>query len=831
MPHRPIIPITISLIIGILAGHYISVNYHGHFALLAIVILISAILIFSPFIYPGTPYFLFIILFFLTGIMFAMEGDENPQLLSLAQNREKVIIEGTVIEPSQLHGDISRIAVRLNEMYSKTGRINAYGKISVHVYSHPLELLPGQNIRFPARLNNFKNFNNPGQYDYRSAMKYRGFSCGATISDGRRIVIMGRDFPGLFTELLEKARGPVRELFKKNLAPQNSALLTALILGERQGIDPPLRELFNNTGLGHILAVSGLHIGLVAWLVFSVSTLISSFSYKLSLSADIRRLSAIVSCLPVILYTIISGFQISGQRAMIMVIVYLFSIILGREKDVWSSLALAALIILGLDPTSIFTASFQLSFIAVTGILWITPFIYDKFPALFNQSREKNLPGHVFLYMMGMAVVTLSATFFLFPVTLFYFNRIPLFFLPANLTVVPLLGLWVIPLGLVSSFCVHIHSSLAEIFAVMAGWGVEIMIAITRFWSLAPWSSLWTVKPNLFEIIIFYSIVFTAFYIRRKNLARIGLFILIGITILDLSYWIYTTRLSMKLRVTYFDVGQGSSALIQFPGHKRMLIDGGGFHRNDFDVGRMVVAPSLWHSKLNKIDYLVLSHPEADHMGGLNFIASNFDPDEFWYNGDYIENDSFKNLINTLETRNVKILLPEDLRKGVEISGVKIIVLHPLNDIGKKSSSPRGRDLNNNSLVVKLVYNGWSFLFPGDIEIPGERIVLQNAGSDLKSDILLAPHHGSKMSCSEDFLNAVMPRICVISSGRDNSFGFPHEETLQRLRKAGSTILRIDQIGAIRISAGKDEIKFKSYSEGAAGRRYKEIGALDIKIK
>ena len=224
-----------------------------------------------------------------------------------------------------------------------------------------------------------------------------------------------------------------------------------------------------------------------------------------------------------------------------------------------------------------------------------------------------------------------------------------------------------------------------------------------------------------------------------------------------------------------------------------------------------VIAPSLWYLKLSKINYLILSHPQSDHMGGLNFIALNFNPDEFWYNGDQVESILFKSLINTLKVKHVPILLPHDLSIGKKISGVDVKVLHPIKNGDEALSNSVSKRLNNNSLVIKLSYNGKSFLFPGDIEISGEKKLFQNAESELKSDILLVPHHGSKNSCSDNFLKAVRPKISIISSGRDNHFGFPDDELLERLGKSKCLIFRIDKMGSIKFSVDKYKINMKSY--------------------
>ena len=231
-----------------------------------------------------------------------------------------------------------------------------------------------------------------------------------------------------------------------------------------------------------------------------------------------------------------------------------------------------------------------------------------------------------------------------------------------------------------------------------------------------------------------------------------------------------------------------------------MLIDGGGFSRSTFDLGKNVVAPFLWRSKMLRVDYLVMSHPQSDHMNGLHFIASHFHVKEFWSNGDKVENESFKELMKILEEKEIKKLFPVDLMTGREISRVKIHVLHPRpNQVESRSSKGSG-GLNDHSLVLKLTYGKKSVLFPGDVEQSGEEKLVASAGRLLKSDVLLAPHHGSKSSCSELFLQEVKPSLCIISCGRGNYFGFPHSATLRRLEGVGCEIIRIDQVGSVRLS-------------------------------
>ena len=232
-----------------------------------------------------------------------------------------------------------------------------------------------------------------------------------------------------------------------------------------------------------------------------------------------------------------------------------------------------------------------------------------------------------------------------------------------------------------------------------------------------------------------------------------------------------------------------------------------------FDVGRMVVAPYLWHSKIRRIDYLVLSHPQADHMNGLRFIAREFHPKEFWHNGDQVEAASFKQLMEIVRVRKIKTLLPADLLGVREINGTRVQVLHPGQGPKTRDASGSGTALNNRSLVLKISYGGKSILFPGDIEREGEENLVSNAGQNLKSDILLSPHHGSRSSSSEEFLRMVSPSICVISSGEGNYFGFPHHQTLERLRSIGCRIIRIGRSGATQCRIAQDLFEIRTFME------------------
>ena len=813
MFQRPLVPLLLSFVCGILIGHR---GLSPHQSLLIPLFLgIISLLISSLFIAVRFRFPCFLLIVFLMGILFDLNKHQDTELLRLAKPRGWVTIEGTVLEPTKMTGEMARLVVNSDTMFFSGGSQRVREKLQVAIYNHPRDFAPGERIRFPARLRPFRNFHNPGHYDYESAMKLKGFSCAASVSDGRQIVPMGRGHLGYLSEILESARRPIRSFFQETLPHQNHALYRALILGERQLIGHEMREPFNVAGLGHILAVSGLHIGLVGWLAYLLIKGLLSLSYRLALQTDIRKLAAAVTCFPVVAYALLAGFQVSSQRAMIMALAYLFSMIVGRDKEIWSTFALAAIVVLAIDPHSLFGISFQLSFGAVLGILWLAPAIYGKVFAPFTEGMKRGKITERFCtYIGGLIAVTLSAMIFLLPIIAFYFHRISVVSIPANIIVVPILGLWVIPLGLLSVAALPISTTLAQLLLQWGAWGMEWMNAAVKVWTHLSWASFWIFTPNAFEIVIFYGLIFFIFFFRRWPWAKMGLLLFFFLLAGDIFYWTYKTRFNPYLKITYLDVGQGNSALVQFPGKERMLIDGGGFSRSTFDVGRMVVAPFLFHSKMLRVDYLVLTHAQADHMNGLRFMASHVHPKELWYNGYGVKNRSFEELMKTVEERKIRKFLPSDLRGGRKISGVQVELLHPPSAERKEKLLETSAGMNNKSLVLKLTYGGRSLLFPGDLERAGEEMVISRAGSLLKSDILLAPHHGSRYSCSTAFLEMVRPRLCIISSGQGNYFGFPHSETLKRLRTAGSQVVRIDQVGAVELSLGPRRFEVSTFLAG-----------------
>jgi competence protein ComEC len=792
---------------GILIGHFLSyTQLFIPFTILAvlgplILACMGAILFLPRLRISALP-----VLFFSCGLLLDLHEHEPSKLSMLAERGEEVMVRGTVEEPVRIADDFSRIVLRPDAVSTAGEPVEPSGRMLIQVYSHSRVFAPGDDILLRARLRPFRNFENPGRYDYELAMAIKGFVCAAVVRDGRAIVPMGKRSLGPAQDGLEYIRGPLRSFMKQRLFPWQAAVFRALILGETQDVDPELRDLFTKTGLGHVLAVSGLNVGLIAWVAFILTKGLFSLSYRLLLRTDIRKATAVITCFPVVGYALLAGFEVSVQRAMVMVLAYLVSIALGREKEIWSTLSFAALIILAIHPHEIFSISFQLSFGGVIGLIVLLPAIQKVLDSIGNGVTLSRLPR----YLAGLVLTTVAATLFLLPLIMHYFSRISIVTVPANLMVLPFFGVWILPVGFLAALVLPFSGLLAGLLLQLGSWGIDLILMVMEFWAGFPFAEVWVVRPNLLEIALFYALLICALHLKRVRGARIGLALLLAILAGDVLYWVQRTQFNSHLKVTFMDVGSGHAALVQFPGRERMLIDGGGSAREDFDIGRMVLAPCLLELKIKRVDYLVLSHPESDHMNGLLFIASQFKPREFWHNGDRVDAEMYRRLMEVVRSKGIRERLPSDLREPVEIGNVRIELLHP--ETGRDYS--RRMKLNDRSMVLKIIHGRSAFLFPGDLESEGESTLISRKGTVLDSDVLLVPHHGSRSSCSEEFLERVNPRYCIISARGGIPFRFPHLDLLRRLDARGCTVFRTDKMGAISVSSCGDRLEIRTMKGG-----------------
>jgi len=714
---------------------------------------------------------------------------------------------GTVDARPELFPDKTRFILK-TESLSREGIFhNVTGAVRVTVREPVGPLRAGERVTCHAKLREVHNFNNPGDFDYRRHMGFQNIWVTASVSRASAVIRMPPGKTGYSARAIASARDAVSMLIDRATAQRPDGVrgvMKALLIGDRTALSQEMRDTFGRTGTAHLLAISGLHIGIVATLAFWGFRFILGRSERVLLAAWATKGAAILSLFPVLSYGVLAGMSPATQRAVIMVAVFLTALLFERERDAMNTLAVAALVILLTSPTALFAISFQLSFTAVFAILYM----------LGNLSfviQLKGRPPNLFTRLALFLCVSAAAILGTLPLALYYFNQISLVGMLANCFMVPLIGFAVVPLGLLGVLFLPVSSTVAlclmKVAAPILAWSLSLAASFSEW----PFAAARTVTPSLIEIGLYYALFFAVLNYRSTRWGKPVLLCLLVILLADVSYWVRERFCRGDLRMTVLDVGQGSSALLELPGGVCILVDGGGFYDNRFDVGARVVAPFLWQKKIATVDILVLSHPHPDHLNGLVFIADHFNVRETWMTREAVQTRPYHALMDIISDKGIQVKGPEALARPLTIHGVRIETLYPPIDFLERKSQEGWRTGNNNSLVLKVSFKDVSFLLPGDTEVEAERELADAACGHLKSNVLVVPHHGSRTSSTMMFLKCVQPDVGVISSGWKNIFRFPHDQVLDRYQAMGCEIYRTDLQGAVTITTDGKGLDVKTF--------------------
>jgi competence protein ComEC len=711
---------------------------------------------------------------------------------------QEVTLEGWLFREPERFPHRGRLYLEAQQVWRDGAPRPASGKIlvSVRTLSGPWQY--GDVLRLSLHLRAPRNFYTPGSFDYEDYLARQEIYLSAFLWDDSAIERVGTHGNRSRT-WIEQARRTIGAFFDAHLDTQTAAVLRALIIGDEGRIDKDLREAFSRAGVAHVLSISGLHIGLVAVAAYGAWWWLLGRSHYLLLTCTMPKLAAVLSVPPVLVYASLAGGNVATWRSVVMVLVYLLALLLDRQQEVYRSLALAALLISLIWPGAVLDISFQLSFLSVLAIL----LGMERFACWWAEWSERRLLNlrprreRVLRWSATYIAVSVWALLGTAPATAAHFNQITLAGLFANLLVVPLLGSVAVIVGLIAAGLIFLHTGLAAILLFCAGIVTRVGIGLVAWIGAWPYAALTVVTPTLLELVLLYGLFaclflqVSSFKSQVPNAPRYLLLALLAVLFTDATFWIWHRYFHRDLRVTFLDVGQGDAVVVELPGSQVMVIDGGGFASEDFDVGEAILAPFLWSRKIGRVDILVMSHPQLDHYGGLTFLAEHFSPREFWFNGQQTEGERFKQLRSVLDRAGVTTSV---LCRGTperQLSQVRVQIIHPPCQQG-------GLDTNNASLVLRLSYGVVDLLFTGDIEAEGEHILL-SANGTLASEIVKVPHHGSRTSSSEAFVTAVAPRVAVASLGYHNRFAFPAAEVVQRYAEQGSQFLRTDQAGAVTV--------------------------------
>ncbi len=700
----------------------------------------------------------------------------------------RVVLRGRNAERPKRRPETLRQAIEAAAVRRGADWQPAQGRVLVTLRGATQPWRRGDAVEAVVGLRRPRNFGNPGEFDYEAYLARRGIYATAVAAGDQSW--QRTPAPGSWVAGLERWRDAVTRAIEAALDPPVEPIVASLLVGDAIAIAPEVRDRYARAGVSHVLSISGLHVGLVVGAAYALLRWLLARSERVLLYANVPKLAMAASLGPLALYAAIAGDNVATIRSEIMGVLVVGAVLLDRPRDWLAPLAAAALTISLCAPGALFEISFQLSFVAVLAIVLGMRRITAWWTA-WEDAHLVRLRGPHWRWLRWLVLsegVTVCAMLGTAPLTAWHFNQVSLIALLANPLVVPLLGFVCVGVGLVATLAVAVAPALAAWLFGAVGLVARAADALVRLCAAVPGGSVRVVTPSLLELALLYGAL-AALLVPRRAARRAALaFCLAGLGI-DAAYWALQRRAGGALQITFVSVGQGDCTVIEFPGSAVMVVDGGGLS-GDFDVGRQVVAPFLWRRKIAHLDLLVLSHADFDHFGGLTFLAGAFDPGALWWNGVPGTGARFAALWRGVQDAGVPVQAVHDGWRRT-IGGVEVRVLHPGNGAA-------GSD-NDRSLTLQLGYGPTTVLLPGDLEAEGERTLVAEHGTALRSTVLKVPHHGSRTSSSARLLDAVAPRIAVVSAGIDNRFGFPHPAIVDAYRRRGTTVLRTDRDGAVAL--------------------------------
>ncbi|AFA48441.1 DNA internalization-related competence protein ComEC/Rec2 [Acetobacterium woodii] len=659
------------------------------------------------------------------------------------------------------------------------------------IKSSNLNYIPGDILLLKGNLSEPAGKRNPGGFDYDLYLKSQSIDALLSVRP-ENIELIGQE-TSIYDQIL-KIKRTLEDQSDAYLSEDVSDLLKGVVFGEKD-ISNELSQRFQDAGVSHVLAVSGLHVG---YLFVALSFLL--------MTMKIRRQYWIIFLAPMLFFYIaLTGFAPSVIRASIMLLCLTLGQGIHREHDALNQLSLAGLIIIWIWPAQLFQAGFQLSMGAVLGIvIFYQPLLY-RYEKIRNHKRVKNKITSGPL-MQGL-ILTFCATVGTLPILLYHFKSFTLISFFANIVVVPLIGIFLLT-SLVFLLLISCFPFLGPVLSIPVGFlGESIVVMLMGINDVGDTLGFLWINRGGFtvaEIGLFLWAIFLIsgyFYLKLPRVKQLVTAVGMGlILILMVSLF-----LPKNLVVTILDVGQGDSILIETPEGHHYLVDGGGYlFEKSTTISENVLYPVLYSKNIKKLDGVFLTHNHVDHSQGI---------EELIFDGYPVEN-----LFMSIQTNNEKLLQQQMapvilLKKGSVIEepgGITIEVYNPEGKINPKDDDEQ----NNTSLVMRLSYKNTNLLLCGDIEAAVESQLAEILAAESKKrdfQMIKIPHHGSKTSSTPAFIQAIEPEMAVISVGAHNLFGHPSDEVLHRLEDNDITTLRTDKNGAIEITSNGEWIHYKNY--------------------
>ncbi len=768
--NRPIIVILVSYILGILGGLYISYIAFFFCILLVILVLIKKFnnkyFRFARTFFKNSTYIL-IITSIICGYAYIkfMENNYN----SLYHDDELIKEQCIVVDKKKdaQYKDVYKVKVVGNKnnrkgtyLYINIGKNNSieYGDL---IY------ISGKYMT-PDRDRNKKGFN---YRNYLKTIKVYGI---VNVEEHKILEREKINKIYLFSKKLkDKLKLNIDKVIKDR---ENQSILIGMVLGDTEGLSSEIEEDFLDSNLYHILSVSG---GQVSNILIGIGLLtkIGRINKKVKSNICIIILGE---------FMILTGLTPSIIRACVMCIISLIAKNIIKRYDIANSFGISLLIILIDNPYAINSLSVLLSYFGFSGIIIIGSFFIKKI--------NKKIKNNIIRYILNIVISSISAQIFISPIILYVFGTVSLTFIFSNLLIIPLSTV-ISVLGFFLMLCPIQIFSFVEIL-------LDISKYVVKFFADINLSKIYFTTPSISEICIYYILITYMYYlIKREYLYKIKHFIfkyrrkLVSSIILYLIILLIVQIIPKDFKINFIDVGQGDCTLVTTKWNKHILIDGGGSEGDsDFDVGDKVVLPYLLKNKILSLDYIIISHFDSDHIGGIFTILESIKVNEIVIGRQFENSKNYEKFIEVVKNKKIKVNIVE-IGTVIRIDeDTYINVLWP-----DEENKVIENSVNNNSLVFTLNYQNISVLFTGDIEEIAEKRILNICNKELKADILKVAHHGSKTSSCINILNAIDPKIALIGVGANNKFGHPSDDTINNLNKIKCSIYRTDEHGEIEI--------------------------------
>lgn len=762
----------IPFIIGIFISYYI--NFDAATIVITLILLIAGLV--TTFVLDKGYVLVLIVLFIFLG-MLVTANDLRSDLVNFT-NRS-LILDGVIERKNISDSEKSTYIVEVNEILCNGKRFEVKEKVLLNYYDREV-LEVGNKIRVISTLLLPRENTNPGLFDYRLHLQTKDIHTIVN-SDSNSVYIISKNNVNSGQKLRFSFQNKITNIMNKSLSEKNSKIMSSIILGNSGFLDDETRTSFKDIGLSHILAVSGLHIGIIYIFI----------SKLLRLLGIDKRLSIIIALAIIWIYAYLIGFPTSVLRASTMFSLLSLSNLIYKRYDSINTLSFAALLLLLIRPMWIFDIGFQLSFIATASIIILTPRI----------SLLMSIHSEILARLLSSLIAVQIG---LFPILTQHFNSYATMSLISNFILIPIFSFSLVLcfiLILVSLICIDASFVLGYLLNTILNISNLIIDAFCEI----PFGNLNLPSLGVCFILLYYILLLFGLRIIKFDFSRyriskvIFTYLIIAILVSFFSVISYN-----ETTLEFIDVGQGDSCLVSTK-DKTILIDAGGNVFGDFDVGGRVVLPFLIKKGINKLDAVFVTHFHEDHAEGVISLLENIKIDNIFIGYENVESKLFNEIMHQANLTNTEVskvyrnnLIYLDDHNLFE-------VLSPTFDMYKDTMS----DENNLSLVLNFITHGKRVLFTGDIERESEYNIVNNTKLE-KIDIIKAPHHGSSTSSTTELISVTRPSLVVIQVGK-NSFGHPNEEVVNRYKEIGAKVFRNDENGLITIRINDSNIEIDTY--------------------